>query len=683
MSGPWEAYQRKPWEEYQATEEPKSDSALDSLVRGTGALASGVNRGVLRLFGLPADTVANAIDLLKAGAGMAYSGATGKTPPEFLDPTDKAKLPLTGDWMESKVRQFGGGDVIGAGAREFPKVHSVGVGIGSSMVPVKSPPGSLSIPMSASIPRSIASNAAWGGTAAGAGALAYDVTGREDAAILASMLAPATKVGGEAAIRKAIGSNPSQTQARLKAFKDAGVDEPSAGLATGNRFASGLENLLGNTPGSMSVVQAARDRIIQGLLGKIEATRNLASNTYSPTATGKAIQRDGNAFDASMIEGRKRLYGLLDQKVPPQTPTGVTNTTQTLSALNADIPGAPNLSKQFKNARIMSIEDAMRKDLSAAGTPAQSPTFPGGPATPAQPATELPWQAIKQARTLVGQEISDANMMSTVPRSKWNPLYGALSSDMGAAVQSVGPDAARAFNRATNYTRAGAERADLIEPIVKASTPEKAWSSVESLGKGGTTMFQALKKSVTPETRAAIAATKIDRMGRANPSLQTDAGDVWSPETFLTNYNKMDPKARAEFFSGFPNAPQVQRDLDAVAKAASMLRDSAKVWSNPSGTAQNLAARGAIATLGGSILLAPFVPGALGVAASTGGTMIGANAAARMMTNQKFIGWLAKGTEIPPGRVASHLNRLAVMANASGDDQFKADVAEYLDSLNK
>lgn len=701
MGAPWEKYQASdaaPWEKY--SEEPQKEPVGATAARGVGAVSSGVNRGVLRLLGLPADTVANVIDLLKAGAGTIYGETTGKSVPDALSPLDRSSLPLTGDWLEKQLAKVGGGDIIFSGANDFPKLHAVGMGVGSSLMPVKAGPGALSVPSTVSIPRTVASNAGWGGAASATGAAVGEQFNDPAAVIAASMLVPVARNGSSWAVRKTLGGDPSQTQDRIKAFQDAGVDNPSVGLATGNKFAAGIENLLANTPGSMGVMSKARERIVNGLLGKVNETRDLASSTYSPTATGNAIQRDGNLFDEAMIAGRARLYGDLERVVPNQTPTPVSNTATTLSALNADIPGAPNLSRQFKNARILSIEDALQGDLAAAGTPTQPARppqlsiiigpdgrpiliSPGTAAVPGRPATTMPWEAVSKTRTLTGQEISDTNMASTVPRSKWNPLYGALSRDMESGVQQVGPDAVQAFNRANRFTRAGAERADLIEPIVKATTPEQAWTSVDGLAKGGLTMYQALKKSVTPETRGSIAATKIDRLGRANPGAQNDEGNVWSPETFLTRYNQMDARTRKEFFSGFPNAPQVQKDMDAIAKAASMLRDSSKVWANPSGTGQNLAARGAMATIGGSILLAPFVSGAWVAGAGTAATMVGANLAARALTNPKFVNWLAKAPEIPPGRVESHLNRLAVMANESGDPQFKLDVAAYLEALNK
>jgi hypothetical protein len=52
----------------------------------------------------------------------------------------------------------------------------------------------------------------------------------------------------------------------------------------------------------------------------------------------------------------------------------------------------------------------------------------------------IPYEALKKLRTLVGNEMADSGFASDVPRSKWKPLYAALSKDMAAAAQGAGPE---------------------------------------------------------------------------------------------------------------------------------------------------------------------------------------------------------------------------------------------------
>ena len=54
------------------------------------AIGTGFQKGLLRLAGLPVDTMSNVRDLAKAGAGSVYQAVTGKTAPDFLQLGDDA-----------------------------------------------------------------------------------------------------------------------------------------------------------------------------------------------------------------------------------------------------------------------------------------------------------------------------------------------------------------------------------------------------------------------------------------------------------------------------------------------------------------------------------------------------------------------------------------------------------------
>lgn len=56
------------------------------------AVGTGFNQGLLRLAGLPVDTIANVIDLGKAALGAPYTALTGKAPPEMLTVKDRADV---------------------------------------------------------------------------------------------------------------------------------------------------------------------------------------------------------------------------------------------------------------------------------------------------------------------------------------------------------------------------------------------------------------------------------------------------------------------------------------------------------------------------------------------------------------------------------------------------------------
>lgn len=728
-------------------------STAQMVIDKAGALASGFNRAYLSRAGLPfnpVDVAANVQDLVKAAIGAPYIAATGKYPPNWLVPNDRASVPGSGEWIINQARKtkFGrlsldapnpedqGGIVqaLGSGA-------GGGVGGGSSRAQE-------------------AVNMGMGALSAGASKVVGDATGNESLAILAGMSPQAAARGGAAAVKYGIRGNEAgrrEMEQRIQDLKNAGVTNPTLGLASGNQLIGGIENLLQSTPGAVSIMRNARDGAVSGLEANAGKAASLASTNRGALESGRSIQKGADTFKEAFKTKQGLLYDKLGNLIGGQYPTNVDNTIATLSRLNADIPGAPNLSGQFKNARIASIESALLRDVGATPdgnarvltspvlgrvdpvgvdlmgnpiyrgqqvgvsnqpgattsrqgltrpdlmgnlipvSPSVQVSIPGqqvpifapqqmrpnvmgelSPVLPVvgqrstviqpaitgpfsglgiapQPSNTLPFDAVKQTRTLVGNEIADNSLLANVPRSKWNPLYGALTEDMKGAAASAGPYATGAFNRANNYSRAGIDRMERIAPIIDRPAPEQTFTALANTLKENVSTFQAVKKSLPDNARGDFAGTIIERLGKAKPGQQDETGTKWSPETFLTNWSGMKPSARAELLSGFPNAAEVNDLVNSVAKATAMMRDNSKMWANPSGTAANAAARGLLGTIGvGSVgaglgWLNPAVP------LAAGGAVLGANLAARGVTSPRIRDFAAR--QQVPADLLSPLNQ--------------------------
>jgi hypothetical protein len=256
----------------------------------------------------------------------------------------------------------------------------------------------------------------------------------------------------------------------------------------------------------------------------------------------------------------------------------------------------------------------------------------------------LPYDALRKTRTLVGQEIADAGIGADVPRSKWNPLYGALSRDMQVAAAESGPEATAAYNRANNYTRALEGRKDAIAHVVdKNGGPEAIFNAAVSGTRDGATTLRALMRSLPDGSQRQVAAAVLQRMGRATNGTQNAAGDAFSSNTFLTNWNKLSPEARGVLFDRF--GPEFRGEVDKLTRVASNLREGSKVYANPSGTATTAA------HVGGYGLLASTATGALlGHPAPLIGAMGGLaanNGAARLLTSPAVVRWMSQRTQVP------------------------------------
>lgn len=634
---------------------------LDTLnAAGTGGI-----RGLVRNFaGLPVDTVSNVIDLAKAGIGAPYIAMTGKAPPAWLEPADRRGVVGSSEYLLEQARK----SKLGAALVDPVNPDYEGgyaQTLGGALTGVQNPKTTAQ-----AVNQSVNSVAG-----AVAGKATYDATGSNALSIAVGMSPTAIQNSATGAAKYAVRGGEKgrrEMEQRVSDLSAAGVEKPTLGLASGNSTIGGIENLLASTPGAVGVMRRSRDAAVNGLEARTLQSADGASTNRGAMESGRSIQQGAKKTfkDDTFKATQEALYNRLDQYIGKQTPVDVSNTKGALSTLNADIPGAPQLSKQFKNSRIMAIEDAINADTQ--GTrPGVMQTIQGGggimnePVVTAQTqipggssANKLPFEAVKKTRTLVGGEIADNSLLSDVPRSKWNPLYGALTEDMRSAATAAGPQAENAFNRANNYTRAGLDRLERVAPIVDRAAPEQTFTALQSTLKENLSTFQAVKKTLPEGARGDFAGTVIERLGKAKPGQQDATGEKWSPETFLTNWSNIKPAAQRELLSGIPNADQVRATIDSVAKATAMMRDNSKMWANPSGTAAAATARGVVGSIaaGGvgavSGLLNPMIP--IGAAMGVGGV----NLLARGLTSKAAVEAALRKNQLSPQLISAQINAL-------------------------
>lgn len=531
-----------------------------------------------------------------------------------------------------------------------------------------------------------------GGTGPGAGGVVREEGGGQGpqlAAALAASLAPSavhqtaargTRLavrGGEAGRQRVAGN--------IKSFEDAGAGTPTVGQATESRSNRAVESVLSKTPGAAGRVLEKAEAEALGLGSKVDEIATSLSGRTGGEVAGRRIRSGLETFVDDFKVKSGELYDKLDRHIPKASQVEVGNTRDALAKLNADIPGAPNLSKWFKNSKIQGIEGALKADTSglAAAEQNMNPFQLGMLKT--LPLTEierkamfaafdegkLPYEALKKLRTLVGNEISDSTIASDVPRSKWKPLYAALSKDMATAAKEAGPHAEAAFVRANNFHRAGMTRLDdVLGPILKKSDPEDLFLAATSGTKEGATTIAGVMKSLPEESRKVVAATMLRRLGKAVAHQQDDVGGVFSTNTFLKNWNLITPDSKRVLFSTLSN--EHRADLDKIAKVASNINVGSKVFANPSGTAQVVAATGGVTAFVVSLLT-----GQAGVAAAIAGGAGLANMQARLMTNPKFVRWLAKSTSAPAEQLPAQLNALFQQSLYMKGEERK-DVREFV-----
>ncbi len=475
------------------------------------------------------------------------------------------------------------------------------------------------------------------------------------------------------------------TSKRLSDYIDAGVT-PSLGQVTQKRGMQTVELLLGNFPGSSGKIAAVAGNAQKQLGDKVLSTaKDLIGKTVVPdeSIVGRALKNsiDGvnntKSFVGLFNAKAGTLFGKLDKYIKKDDLIDLRkakgSTINTIRSLADDIPGAKNVGDLLKSPFISDLFGRISKDITKNG--------------------ELPYAAVKAIKQKIGKKMASFDLIPDVEKGQLKLIYKALSEDLKIAAKKYGGDkAVKEVINANKFYSKGLQRIeDYLQPIVNTADPDKLVMSLLSSGKEGATRLNAVRNSLAKVNKATandnykiLVSNILERLGRMQPA-QTFGGDTvmtagrFSSETFLTNFSKLSEKAKDSLFRNAPFGKQFQKDLQQVLNISDNIRASGKTFANPSGTADRLVGQGLIFGGGATaftgnpafILSVPLVIGSARVTAG-------------LMTNPKFIGWLAQGIKISGNKgadaVIQHLGKLGViMANA--DSETRQFIYEYLQML--
>lgn len=525
---------------------------------------------------------------------------------------------------------------------------AVTMGAGGALAQLPGMAGRIGATLSAQPGLQSLSNA----TGAGAAGITRESGGSQGAQLAAGLvggLGPSAVVGGsQAAVRGALRGGEAGRQALAQSVDDfARVGSaPSVGQGASNARSRYSEAVLRNAPGSSGVVRSRMEQQAEELGAGVDRIASKLSPAQGAERGGKAIISGitgPSGFMSRFKAESGRLYDEVGKMLPPDANVQARATQQVLTELTTPIQGAANTSNVLMNPKLSGIAKAFGDDLAANGG-------------------TLPYEAIKRLRSQIGEVIGDSALSPDTPTRQLRRVYGALSDDLNAAAVATGnPKAIQAAKRASAYYRAGMNRIDEIERVVdKAGGPEKVYMALFNGSREGGTTIRKVMSSLDGSAQRDLAAVTLRRLGKATPGAQDDLGEVFSTETYLTNWNRMAPEAKRALFDRF--GPSFAKDMDAIASAAAKIRNTNQTLANPSGSAVmggQLAAFGSLVWKLGSM----DMMGAAGIGAGLAST----NAAARAMTNPKFVKWLAGTTRVPPAAIPSQLAVLASMAKEDDD----------------
>ena len=439
-------------------------------------------------------------------------------------------------------------------------------------------------------------------------------------------------------------------QARVADARAVGVkpDIAYAAPSTVNRM---LTKALGGT----ETTQAYRADLNKSLEREANRIADKIGTAANPNMAGQIIEKalgpDGFLKRAGAVESK-----LWDKWWNTATKTGtgempVNNTISLLKGSQSNVAGAENLSALMKDKQLNAMLTSIMKDME--GTPptaTQSPIL-GANGQPMRagmqggtpPKTMMPYAAMKQLRTLVGEKLDPSNMSPDVSRTALKGLYSALSEDMAGYAKSLGKGAEKEFNRANGFTRGKHDRIDMYLQEVQGKKPYQVWryaSSPESVKDGGH-QFLTLNRSMSTAEREVFHATFIKQMGRG-------ANGEFDPRQFVEKYSSLSPVVRGTLLPG-------QQGV-AAGKLVKVIKDMDKSGTLGAGVDQS-PQFGAYMLMGALLHAHPKALLTVGLASSKSEHL------AKLLSDPAVIDHVSGVNNLPRSQVAAALNAYAESQN--------------------
>ena len=386
-------------------------------------------------------------------------------------------------------------------------------------------------------------------------------------------------------------------QATARAAGNLGIT-PSLAMTgkTGAMVSAGMEKL----PLSASIIAKDAARVVGEVESAFTKSVQKIGTASGPMGAGDRMQSGLGVYVNSFKGKSDKLYSRVDAAMPKSTPVAIDNTARTIAESKQFFASNPELAAKLGlNQWDTVIAEAQKNGVN--------------------------WQAVKQLRSKIGEAIgSNRGALADEDIGRLKGLYGALTADMEVAAKQAGPEAYKAWRVANSHYKAGAERIEkYLDKSISAQSPERAFEAFVGMTKGDrassdVTRMREIKASLPEEDWKVVSSSIVDRLGKAPAGQQGAAGDVFSPSTFLTQWNGMSKEAKALL------VPQeVRGELDSLARVAESVKaaNSERNFSNTGTTSGWLAVVfGSAADMG------------------TTATALGANAlSAKALTSQTFL----------------------------------------------
>jgi hypothetical protein len=466
----------------------------------------------------------------------------------------------------------------------------------------------------------------------------------------------AIKYGGQ----MASGISPSQL---ANDFINLGI-EPTFGLLSNRRSIANVEEMLLGNPFSADAIVRQRTNLLNSIKEASERiSRKYGVPAESKEEAGTLILNATQDARQNFAKRQDSLYGAAYDAAGNVT-SDLSNLKELKDFLSGQVKLAPStLGKDIKPA--INQINAILRDASANNN-------------------ALPLDILRGIRTQVGKNLGPVKGKIRIAKEGdeyLSSIYSALTKDMNAAVK--GADNAEALSlltKADRYTKLNNNLnvRKVFDEVDKRKLPSQVFDFAMQGSDAGATRINSILRNLNAEQRGALSATVLGRLGYR-------PGQDFSASTFLTNWQKLNPKAKQALF-GAEKYREMSKELNSLVRILDVAVERGKA-ENVSKTATVIQTVGTINSLllaGGAVTYGVTTgsPGAGAAGATLAGAAMTPVAISSLITSPKFIRWLkgtAQATQRNPNQLGVQLARLGVIAER--DSELAPAINEFMNNM--
>lgn len=302
----------------------------------------------------------------------------------------------------------------------------------------------------------------------------------------------------------------------------------------------------------------------------------------------------------------------------------------------------------------------------------------------------LPLSVLRTIRTQIGKNLGPIKGKVRIAKEGdeyLSSIYSALTKDMNDAVKLAdNPNALALLSKADRYTRMNNNLnvRKVFDEIDRRKLPSQVYDFATQGSDAGASRINSILRNLNGEERGALAATIFGKLGyKKNVSDDT----AFSVATFLTNWKKLNPKAKQALF-GAGKYREAANEINSLIRIMDVVDEAGKS-ENISRTATKLLNASTLNSLliaGGAVTYGVFGGAGSQYALAGAGTLttvaLAPAAAAELITSPKFIRWLKGTTQAVtknPNQLGVQLARLGVIAERDSD--LAPAINEYLNNM--